>query len=180
MAVTPRSWHAAYVTGEIGRSAKPSWELRTERLTLRSPSEADVDPLVVLRRDEAVRQYLGGPVSLDQAVEKARSVIGSDDHWVVVERESGRVAGLVSLTARGEEVELSYELSPAYWKLGYAYEACSAVLTTSAERSWSSPIIAVTQRANERSKRLLGRLGFQHREDFVEHGEPQVLFVHPG
>ena len=178
--MTPRSWHAAYVTLEIGRSAKPSGALRTERLTLRSPSEADVDPLVVLRRDEAVRQYLGGPVSQDQAVEKARTVIGSDDHWVVVERESGRVAGLVSLTARGEEVELSYELSPAYWKLGYAYEACTALLTTAAERSLSSPIIAVTQRANERSKRLLGRLGFQHREEFVEHGEPQVLFVHPG
>lgn len=102
------------MSGEIGRRAKPSSELRTKRLTLRTPSQADVDPLVALRRDVSVRQFLGGPVSPDQALAKARALIGSNDHYVVVERGTGKVAGLVSLTARGEEVELSYELFLAY------------------------------------------------------------------
>lgn len=148
-----------------------------ERFTLRRPSESDVDALVRLRGDQAVRRHLGGAVSGDRAVTKARELIGSYAHFVV-EVASGELAGLVSLTPRGDDLELSYEFFPDYWGRGMAREACAALLYRSV--LLPARLIAVTQRSNERSRRLLHALGFRQHEEFEEFGAVQVLYVHPG
>lgn len=152
------------------RSAK----LVTKRLSLRQPSVSDVETLATLRANQEVRRHLGGTVMPMQALSKARDIVGSDDHFVV-ETRSGEVAGLVSLTRRGEEMELSYEFFPSRWSQGFALEACSALLQR--PRRPESTVVAVTQRANERSKRLLAALGFVPREEFEQFGAEQVLFV---
>lgn len=124
-----------------------------------------------------MRQHLGGAVSGDRAVTEARELIGSDAHFVV-EMASGEMAGLVSLTPRGDDLELSYEFFPDYWGRGMAREACAELL----HRSVLLParLVAVAQQSNERSRRLLHALGFHQHEEFEEFGVVQVLYVHPG
>lgn len=165
------------MTGDDDATAAPITVLRSGRLRLRPPHDADLVALVALRRDEAVRRYLGGVVSEAEAHAKARSVVGSPDHFVVEIHDTDEFVGLVSLCARGDDVELSYELSSAHWGKGYAYEVCATLLASPKATRAERPIVAITQRANERSKSLLRRLGFTDREEFTEFGAVQVLFA---
>lgn len=148
------------------------------RPSLRRASLSDLDALVRLRDDPAVRKYLGGPVPADASLEKANGVVGSDNHWVV-EVSPGEVAGLVSLTPRGDDVELSYEFLPAYWGQGIAKRACQDLLAGQAVPE-SARVVAVTQSSNENSRRLLHALGFRPDHEFEEFGAVQVMYVSVG
>lgn len=139
---------------------------------------SDFDALVRLRGDPAVRQHLGGPVASDAALEKAKKVVDSDAHFVV-EVARGEVAGLVSLTPRGGDIELSYEFFPAFWGRGMARMACEDLLARVAVPE-SARVMAVTQRSNERSRRLLDALGFRPDHEFEEFDAVQVMYVRDG
>ena len=170
--------HPACVTDRAPFALGDSGAVRTKRLILRRPTEFDVEALIRLRDDPAVRRYLGGPVSEDQALTKALGVIDSVDH-VVADTASGDVAGLMSSSNRDEDVELSYEFFPSYWGHGLAREACGE-LVKHAVVAEPARLIAITQRSNDRSRRLLRVLGFRPREEFEEFGAAQVLYVHGG
>ena len=63
---------------------------------------------------------------------------------------------------------------PEYWGQGFAFEAAKALLVWGWGTLDVDSIIAVTQSANERSLRLLERLGFASDTEFEEYGELQT------
>lgn len=151
--------------------------VRTDRLVLRPVSESDVPALTDLRMLAPVREFLGGELPAEIALAKALACVASPDHYAVVRQDEQRIIGVVSLTPRGTETELSYEFMPDAWGHGFAMEACVALLDRSTPGDGDGHLIAVTQQANRRSRSLLERLGMTVREAFVEYGAPQVLYT---
>lgn len=151
--------------------------VRTERLVLRHVSASDVPAITELRKLAAGREFLGGPLPTATAHDKALASIDSPDHYAVIRKDGQCFVGVVSLTPRGSETELSYEFVPDAWGHGFATEACMTFIRASTSADGDGPhLIAVTQRANRRSRSLLERLGMTVREEFVEYGAPQVLY----
>ena len=61
------------------------------------------------------------------------------------------------------------------WGAGLAFEAAAAALRAAAGELPDQPVLLVTQTANDRSRRLAGRLGFQEVSVFEEFGAQQTL-----
>lgn len=150
--------------------------ITTERLTIAPAVPADLPALQRTWTDPLVRRHLGGPLSPEAA---ARRRAAADLSGTFSVRVEGATVGFCFLGRhRTGDVELSYTFLPEHWGRGYAYEACVAVLDAAFEADRGLVrVVAVTQMVNVRSRRLLDRLGLVAVDEFVEHGEPQVMYA---
>lgn len=148
---------------------------RTERLVLRPLREADVDVIVAYRNDEAVAEFQDWdlPVSRERVTQQVTSL--ADWHDIVpgqpchigIEHEGELVGDLyVGLDEHGGVAEIGFTLRTEHQGKGYAYEAASAVVADLIERHRCHRIFAQLSPKNERSARLLERLGM-HVESFA-------------
>ncbi|WP_369142443.1 GNAT family N-acetyltransferase [Streptomyces sp. R44] len=156
--------------------ALPAGPLLTERLVLRPVRSADLPAVTRLWTDPEVRRHLGGPV-IDTVIRiRQRRIVGAAGFHAVVRAEDGVVLGLVTVEAEGHggETEVSYQFLPEHWGQGYAREAVGAAVARALESVPS--VVAVTQEANHRSRRLLEAVGLEHAESFVEWDAHQVLY----
>ncbi|MEU3610264.1 GNAT family N-acetyltransferase [Streptomyces sp. NPDC035033] len=171
MTVPPRRRPAATASEAPGGAV-----LRTARLLLRPVRGADVPALTRLWTDPEVRRHLGGPVVEPVVRIRQRRIVGAPGCHAVVRAEDGVLLGLVTVEAegRGGEAEVSYQFLPEHWGSGYAREAVAAVVARTLETAPS--VVAVTQEANHRSRRLLEAVGLEHAGDFVEWEAHQVLY----
>lgn len=166
---------------EINPVGLPPARLATARLVLRPVEHPDVPAMVRLWTDPDVRRHLGGPVPEEEVRVRERHCAGAPGAFAVVREEDGAVLGglLVEPGARDGRTELSYAFLPEHWGHGYASEAVAALVNwyLDAVRSQvPGVVVAVTQAANKRSVRLLESLGATLVEEFVEWGEPQVVY----
>ncbi|MEU9701722.1 GNAT family N-acetyltransferase [Streptomyces sp. NPDC047981] len=157
-------------------SAASRGDLSTERLLLRPVRTADLPAVTRLWTDPEVRHHLGGPVSEQVVRIRQRRVVGAPGVRAVVRAADGVLLGLVTVEpgARDGETELSYQFLPEHWGQGYAREAVAAVLDATLRDTPS--VVALTQEANHRSRRLLEAVGMTHVSSFVEHEAHQVLY----
>ncbi|MEU6883002.1 GNAT family N-acetyltransferase [Streptomyces sp. NPDC046712] len=161
-------------------TARAAVALTTERLLLRPVQARDVEAVTRLWTDPEVRFHLGGPV-VDQVVRiRQRRVVGAPGVHAVVRASDGILLGLVTVepAARDGETEVSYQFLPEHWGQGYAREAVAAAVDRALESTPS--VVAVTQEANDRSRRLLEAVGMVHAASFVEFDAPQVLYRRTG
>lgn len=144
--------------------------LETDRLILRQLSVADSafilelvnDPLWlrfigdrgVHTREEAQDYILKGPVAM-----YARLGFGL---YLVELKRTGLPLGICGLIKRDalEDVDLGFAFLPAYRAQGYAYESAAAVLAHGQSAFGLKRIVAITSPDNDRSARLLEKLGF--------------------
>jgi RimJ/RimL family protein N-acetyltransferase len=147
--------------------------LETQRTTLATVEEIHVATLAKLWTDPDVRKYLGGVVEPDAALEKVRSYIGLETHRTVLLKETAEIAGVVMLTPREGDMELSYLFFPEFWGLGYARESAAGLIQFGFEVLGLARIVAVTQSANSRSVRLLEALEMGFTRRFMEFGAEQ-------
>lgn len=150
--------------------------LTTARLVLRPVARADVPAVTRLWTDPEVRRHLGGPVAESVVRIRQRRCVGACGVFAVARADDGLITGLVTLgwDARRGETEVSYQFLPEHWGQGYAREAVAAAVDWA--RGGSPTVIAVTQEANTRSRRLLEAVGLEHVESFVEWDAHQVLY----
>lgn len=82
--------------------------------------------------------------------------------WCVELRTTATPIGICGLLKRDwlEDVDLGFALLPEFRAQGYAREAAKLALTRGREIHGVSAIVAIVQRGNARSERLLGALGF--------------------
>ncbi|MFE7857751.1 GNAT family N-acetyltransferase [Streptomyces sp. NPDC057403] len=161
--------------------AEAAWwphSLTTSRLLLRPVEQADVPAHRRMWTDAEVRRHLGGPVDAEVVRARERLCVGARGLLSVVRRADGLVVGSVLLEpdARAGHTEVSYQLLPEHWAHGYAREAVTAVAEWAQAAVPGRDLVAVTQQANTRSRRLLEGLGAVAVEEFVEFGSPQVLY----
>ncbi|WP_327378071.1 GNAT family N-acetyltransferase [Streptomyces sp. NBC_01216] len=148
----------------------------TERLLLRPVRSGDVPAVTRLWTDPEVRRHLGGPVAAQVVRIRQRRVVGAPGVHAVVRAADGALLGLVTVEpeARNGETEVSYQFLPEHWGQGYAREAVAAAVARALEDT--PGVVAVTQEANHRSRRLLEAVGLTHAKSFVEFDAHQVLY----
>ncbi|CDO29682.1 GNAT family N-acetyltransferase [Mycolicibacterium porcinum] len=162
-----------------------------ERVRLRKGCDDDAEGLIETQTDERVRRFLGGPraeADVRAAVTSAgaAALLAAEGCYVVVDRESDHMLGMVTLDRRdpglpghvqdgGGELELSYVFRAQAWGRGYATEAARALLRCAAGQLSDQPVVIVTQAANLAALRLIDRLGFTRVGTFEEFGAEQVL-----
>ena len=141
-------------------------KLETVNLCLRRPISADALSLSSLWKNEKIRQFLGGVVSDEIINKKIASLL---DHWnrygfgqwIVCEKNE-QVTGLCGLHYSEDGIEISYMFFPLFWGRGWACEAALASLDFGFNVLELPSIIAITQEANQKSCRLLDKIGMNH------------------
>jgi len=91
--------------------------------------------------------------------------------WAVEVRDETALAGFVGLSPVPEDipfapaVEIGWRLARSYWGRGIAHEAAEASLAHGFGPLGLPEIVAYTAAGNERSRRLMERLGMSYDED---------------
>ena len=149
--------------------------IETPRLLLRGLQKGDEDFLIQLDTDPLVMRYIHrGPLSGGQAANWARLQVDADTSprawkvvgkWIVELQASGTRIGWVDvskLSLSGEDFRsVGYEFAPAFWGRGYAVEAVAAVVCDLFVRLEEPGVVAFSRPDNERSIRLLRKIGFR-------------------
>ncbi|MEJ8649355.1 GNAT family N-acetyltransferase [Streptomyces sp. MS1.AVA.3] len=156
--------------------------LRTPRLLLRPAEAGDVHAFTRLWTDPEVRRFLGGPVDEQKVALYQQHFAGRPQVFSVTTRDDAVVVGSVSVEADSRcagRREVSYAFLPEHWGRGYGCEAVAVVVGWALEAipSDDPSVIAVTQEANVRSRRLLESVGMQPVDSFVEFDAPQVMYA---
>lgn len=145
--------------------------IRTERLLLREWVAADREPFAELCADPVVMEHFPAPLTREQADAWADRVEGHfAEHgyglWAV--EVDGRFAGFDGLmwtdVLGGRDLEVGWRLARWAWGHGYATEAARAALHVGLEHA--PEVVSVTAVVNERSWRVMERLGMRRVREF--------------
>ena len=108
-----------------------------------------------VRTDDDARGYLErGPIAM-----YARHGFGL---WCVALRSTGEAIGMCGLIKRDAlpDVDLGFAFLPRHWGHGYALEAAAATMDYARATLGLRRVVAILSQDNERSARLLVKLGF--------------------
>ena len=144
-----------------------------ERVLLRPPATGDEPALIEMATDPEVRRYIDGPVDPDTARAAQKTATPVWGQFVIVDRISGDVTGSGSLARKRGPWEISYQLRRPYWGRGFAGEAVTLVRDWFFAETDENLLIATTQLANTRSRRLLERAAATLVKEFEQYGLPQ-------
>jgi len=174
--------------------------LTTERLILREIVAADADDVFQFRGDPEVQRYNLAPMHhRSEALGLIRTMrTWYASHfaiqWGITVRGEGRVLGICGLhdwNGRQRRAAIGYDLVRERWGQGIASEAIRAVIAYGFEAWQLRRIEAVTIAENDRSVRMLERLGFrldgERRDSTLEddirfrgsaaHGMPRQTYI---
>jgi len=165
--------------------------LTTARLTLRGFRESDLDAYAAIQADPEVMRHLGvgaaagKPRTRDEswtgmALMMGQWALKGYGSFALEETASGRLVGRAGILhlAGWPEPELAYALAREAWGRGLAAEACRAILPWAFRATGAERIVSYVRPGNERSARLLARLGAV-REGMGELlGVPCEVWVH--
>jgi len=155
-------------------------------LTLEPQIAAHAEEMFAVLSDPAIYEYENEPPasieSLRTRFAKLESRWSPDgqEEWLnwVIRLPTSELIGYVQATVRANgRAAIAYELSSAYWGRGLASQAVQAMIAELAARYHVRSLSAVFKRENQRSMRLLERLGFslaspeEHAKRQVELGE---------
>jgi RimJ/RimL family protein N-acetyltransferase len=160
--------------------------VETERLILRPPHPSDTDELAAIFAKPEVWWF---PFQRGLTVEETESWI--DRHrtnwrerglgqWIAIDRSSDRIVGYCGLafpTFLPEimpAVEVGYRLDPLYWDRGFATEGARAALRFGFDERALDRIVGIYETENERSGRVMERLGMTFDRDTVVPDGPKV------
>lgn len=144
-------------------------ELQTQRLLLRDFSMEDLDDFYTYCANPDVGIHAGWPAhqNKEQSEKVLRRMMESGEYWAVCERESGRNIGLVRLhpderrkRSPQNALAMSYLLAKEQWGKGYMTEALREVLRHVFEEIGLTLISVYRFSYNERSARVMEKLGF--------------------
>ena len=163
--------------------------LQTSRLILRNWKQNDIEPFAILNSDPRVCEFLPNVLSQEETL---TSVIKIQSHFkehafglFAVELISTKTfIGFVGLKYFSFDshftpsVELAWRLSWENWGQGLATEAAQKVTQYGFETLGLPEILAITAKNNQRSRRVMEKLGMFTNEDenFLH---PQLEYSHP-
>lgn len=158
--------------------------LRTDRLVLRPMVAEDAEQLHEFWTQPEVRRYLweGRIISLEQARETIATSIADFERngfgFFVIHKDDV-FAGFCGyrLFDGGPDVELLYGIIPDFWGEGIVTEAALEVLKFGFETADMERVVAATDTPNQRSVRVLQRLGMDFQERREWHGLDTVFYA---
>jgi RimJ/RimL family protein N-acetyltransferase len=157
-------------------------EIRTDRLLLRRWTDADRGPFAALNADLRVMEHFPSVLTRDESdAILGRIEVHFERHgyglWAVEVLDQFPFIGFVGLAVPSFEarfmpcVEVGWRLAAAYWGQGYATEAARAALAFGFGPLGLEEIVSFTVPENDRSRRVMQRLGMTH--------DPADDFNHP-
>ncbi len=163
--------------------------VRTERLILRRWRDEDLDPYAALNADPRVMAHFPSVLSRQESdAQAARIRKHWDDHgfglWAVEVAGGAPFIGFIGIqhvpfeAAFTPAVEVGWRLAFDSWGRGYATEGARAALAHGFGTLGLREIVAMTVPSNERSWRVMERLGMRRAqgEDF---DHPRLPDGHP-
>ena len=160
--------------------------LETERLRLRWLSTDDAPFILELVNDPAWLRFIGdrgvrtladarsyilnGPVAMYRRV--------GFGLYLVELRQNAQPIGMCGLIQRAglADIDIGFAFLPAFYGQGYAYEAASATLHYAQETLGLARVVAITAPDNQRSIRLLTKLGLSFEELLrLSEDQPEVM-----
>ncbi len=148
--------------------------LSTRRLLIEPLRTGDAPELYAVLRDPRIYAFLpeDPPPSVDVLRSRfERWTRGPERparevwiNWTVRTRAEGKAVGTLQATIFPTEARalIAYVLSPDLWGQGYAQEGVRALVDWLFSRQGIRHVEALVDRRNDRSLRLLHRLGFEH------------------
>lgn len=164
----------------------PFPEIKTQRLLLRSMTEADAPELLFLRSDETVMQYIGREKtkSLEEAKEfilKINTSVAANESifWAIaLQNNPGTLIGTIcfwNISKEHYRAEVGYMLHPAHWNKGIMKEAILAAIDYGFGEIRLHSIEARINPDNKASGVVLEKTGFireaYFKEDFYFRGK---------
>ena len=143
---------------------------QTERLVLRWLNADDSTFILELLNEPSWIRYIGdkGVRTIQDAqryiergpVEMYRRL--GFGLYLVELKENGAPIGICGLIKRDAllDVDLGFAFLPRFWSNGYGFESASAVMSYARRALGLSRIVAILSHDNDRSARLLEKLGF--------------------
>ena len=157
------------------------------RVRLRQWNDADLEPFAAMNADAEVMEFFPQPLTREQSLASLERLRGGIDKrgwglWAVeVEHEFAGFTGLAgpNFEARFTPcTEIGWRFHRKFWGRGYALEAAQVALCFAFESLRLREVVSFTARLNERSQRLMQRLGMRHSAlDDFEH--PMLPVGHP-
>lgn len=149
----------------------------TERLRLRTWSEDDLLPYADLNADPKVMEFFPSTLRFDDSYSSYRRIQdGFRRHgyglWAAESKVTGEFMGFIGLSIPSFEasftpcVEIGWRLSQRYWGQGLATEGAQLALRLGFERHQLDEIVSFTAKINERSWRVMRKLGMTEAGEF--------------
>ena len=149
-------------------------ELRTSRLLLRRWRDDDLDALAAIYADPEVMRYIRDG-SVRTREETAEHLTTMEQHWnehgfglfAAEVRATGELAGWVGLAVPHflpevlPTVEIGWRLGRSFWGAGLATEGAHAALRFGLVDRGLDRIVSIRQVDNERSGRVMEKLGLR-------------------
>ena len=153
-------------------------EFVTRRLRLRRWRAEDAPRLAALNADAEVMRYIGsGAPAYHEALAEAEAFVAAPPdgplaRWAIEDRADGAFHGWVGLLPFDDtdEVEIAFRLARASWGRGIATEAARRVIDHGFADLHLARIVAVTAPGNRASRRVLEKLGLEHRGHRTAYG----------
>eukprot|EP01029_Cantina_marsupialis_P010415 TRINITY_DN2376_c0_g1_i2.p3 TRINITY_DN2376_c0_g1~~TRINITY_DN2376_c0_g1_i2.p3 ORF type:complete len:174 (-),score=12.89 TRINITY_DN2376_c0_g1_i2:5496-6017(-) len=159
--------------------------LETDRLYLREILPSDDERMFEMDSDPEVYKFLGRKPIRD--IGQSRHMIESIQkqykengigRWAIVEKESNQFIGWTGfklekeeLNGRSDYYDLRFRLLRKYWGKGYITEATKAAIEYAFEKLDIKEICSMTLVSNEKSQKVLHKLGFDLVEKFTYQGD---------
>lgn len=152
--------------------------LITDRLVLREITEYDIGDFFEIFGDYEILKYYG--MRPYKSPEDAAGFMGrlinkfetkTGIRWAITIKENDEMVGTIGYKnwdTRSCKGEISYELKPKYWSMGYVTEALKKVVDYGFENGLNR-IEAWDMEGNIASKRVLEKSGFRYEGTWREH-----------
>ena len=161
--------------------------LETERLVLRRLATSDAAFILELLNEPSFLRYVGdkGVRTLDDAriyVENT-PLASYQKHgfgMYLTSLKDGTPIGICGLVKRDTllDVDVGFAFLPEYWSQGYAFESATAVLGHAKEDFGLTRIVAIVNPDNQRSIKLLERLGLMFERAVRLKAESTEILLH--
>jgi RimJ/RimL family protein N-acetyltransferase len=159
--------------------------IETDRLILRHLSTDDAAFMLALVNDPSWVQFIGdiGIRTLEDACTyivrgpmAMYARVGFGLYGTAL-KEEGTLIGICGLIKRDalEDVDIGFAFLPQFWSQGYAHEAASAVLAYGKQVLGLQRIVAITSPDNQRSAKLLEKLGLHFERLITLPNDTQAL-----
>ncbi len=164
---------------EINKNIFKSFpELETERIRLRKIYPDDANEIFLIRSNDKIMRFLDIPrhysISDSQKlIETAEDSYKKETgiNWAIIEKLSNSFIGYIGFIRIYSEhcrAEIGYVLKPEYWGRGFMYETINRLVRFGFKEMNLHSIEANVNPLNERSQKVLRRVGFKKEAYFRE------------
>lgn len=154
----------------------PSTPESTVRLVIREWHEGDSADFAAMNSDPVVMATIGPVMTRVESDQMLQRIDAHLDRWgfglwcLELDEVAIGFCGLM-VPWFMDGVEIGWRLRSEFWGHGYATEAAMSVLRFGFDSVGLDEVISFTAATNERSRRVMGRIGLQH--------DPASDFDHP-